>query len=171
MSAASTSNAGRWYLAGIGLALAAIGGLFCWLMARSYLRAHAMRSWPEVPCVILESGAEERRIDPSSPPEFRFRVEYGYEWQGKALTSEHWTLRENPWSSAEEKTQVLVRQYPAGSESTCRVDPQHPETAVLRMDSQAPGYSIWFPALFVVGGLGITARALTVGRKPRGASR
>jgi len=32
--------------------------------------------------------------------------------------------------------------------------------AVLKPDSQAPGYSIWFPALFVVGGLGIAFRAL-----------
>ena len=32
--------------------------------------------------------------------------------------------------------------------------------AVLKMDSQAAGYSIWFPGLFVIGGLGIAGRAL-----------
>jgi hypothetical protein len=31
---------------------------------------------------------------------------------------------------------------------------------VLRPDSLAPGYSIWFPSLFVIGGLGIAVRAL-----------
>jgi hypothetical protein len=39
------------------------------------------------------------------------------------------------------------------------VNPAEPSFAILKTDSLAPGYSIWFPALFVVGGLGITFRA------------
>jgi hypothetical protein len=51
--------------------------------------------------------------------------------------------------------------------TTCRVDPANPDFAVLKPDSLAPGYSIWFPALFVIGGPGIAVRALTRGGNPR----
>jgi hypothetical protein len=43
--------------------------------------------------------------------------------------------------------------------TTCRVHPRDPDFAVLKPDSLAPGYSIWFPALFVVGGLGMAGKA------------
>ena len=42
----------------------------------------------------------------------------------------------------------------------CFVDPQNPQLAILKPDSLAPGYSIWFPALFMIAGLGITFNAL-----------
>jgi hypothetical protein len=158
-----SSTAGRIYLLLVGLALALVGGIFCWLMWRSYDRAHTMRQWPEVPCVILESRVEERRIDPNSPPEFRFAVQYGYEWEGQRYTGEHWTWRASPWSSSREKAEQNLDDFPVGSASTCRVDPSKPAFAVLKVDSQGPGYSIWFPALFVVGGLGIATGGL-IGR-------
>ena len=157
---ARSSTAGRLYLVFIGLATASLGLLFCWLMGRSYLRAHAMRSWPEVPCVILASEIKDRRIDPNGATEFQFTVQYGYEWQGLALTGDHYTWRGSAWSSRKENADELLKQFATGSRTTCRVDPGNPSFAVLKMDSQAAGYSIWFPGLFVIGGLGIAGRAL-----------
>ncbi|WP_338285812.1 DUF3592 domain-containing protein [Luteolibacter sp. LG18] len=163
---ASGSVAGRLYLAMIGMALALAGSFFCWLMWRSYDRAHHMRAWPEVPCTILSSGIEERRIDPNSAPEFRFAVLYGYEWQGTRYTSTHWTWRESPWSSRRGAAEEDVKAYPVEGQFVCRVNPDEPGFAILKTDSQAPLYSIWFPALFVVGGLGIAASALFRKRRP-----
>lgn len=40
------------------------------------------------------------------------------------------------------------------------VNPTEPNFAVLKPDTKAAGYSIWFPLLFVVGGLGIVVRAI-----------
>ncbi|HEY8991240.1 MAG TPA: DUF3592 domain-containing protein [Luteolibacter sp.] len=157
---ANSTLAGRLFLAAIGLSLALAGAFFCWLMGRSFARAHEMRAWPQVPCVVLQSEVEERQIDPNSPAETRFKIEYGYEWQGKPLAGERWTWRGSPWSSERAKAEELVALYPVGSRSACYVNPQQPDFAVLKPDSQAPGYSIWFPALFVVGGLGIAFRAL-----------
>jgi len=154
------STAGRIYLVFIGLATALLGLLFCWLMGRSYLRAHAMRSWPEIPCVILASEISERRIDPNSAPEFQFSVQYGYEWRGQAFTGDHYTWRGSSWSSRKDDASELVKTFAIGSRSLCRVDLGNPSFAVLKMDSQAAGYSIWFPGLFVIGGLGIAGRAL-----------
>lgn len=153
-------RAGRWYLAVLGLSLALLGGLFVWLMARSFLRAREMRGWPEPGCVILSSEVEERIHDPQSPPEYRQAVSFGYEYGGQARTGDHLTLRGSPWSSDRELVEKRTMEYAIGKQTTCRVDPANPDFAVLKPDSLAPGYSIWFPALFVVGGLGITVRAV-----------
>jgi len=153
------SGAGRWYLILIGMFLAMAGLLFTGLMWRSYGRAREMEHWPQVDCVIFRSEAEERVVDTGSPPEYRFNVLYGYRWQGKDIQSGRWGWRGSPWLSDRDAVEQLVKQYPQGSLSSCRVDPKSPDMAVLKLDSKAAGYSIWFPALFVLGGAGIVVGA------------
>lgn len=159
-------TAGRWFLAVLGVSIALIGGLFVFLMGRSFLRAYEMRHWPEVPCVILSSEVEERKHDEISPPEYRQDIVYGYEWKGKPFTGEHLTLRGSPWTSNRALAEERVAEYPAGKTTTCRVNPADAALAVLKPDSLAPGYSIWFPGLFVVGGLMIAGRAISKRRRP-----
>lgn len=161
------SASGRWFLTLTGVSIALLGALFVWLMARSFLRAREMRAWPEVPCVILSSEIEERIHDPQSPREFRLDVSFGYEWQGAAKTGDHLSLRGSPWSSKRDVAEGRAAEFPAGKSTTCRVNPENPDFAVLKPDSLAPGYSIWFPALFVVGGLGIATRAWLAPRRAR----
>jgi hypothetical protein len=159
------AHGGRWFLVVLGLTVALIGAVFVWLLGRSFLRAWDMRSWPEVPCVILVSGVEERRHDPQSRPEFRHELSFGYEWQGERRTGERLTLRGSPWSSRRELAEKRAAEYRAGAIASCRVDPANPDLAVLKPDSLAPGYSIWFPGLFVIGGLVIAIQALRKGRR------
>jgi hypothetical protein len=159
------SKGGRLYLVVLGLSLALIGGVFVWLMARSFLRAREMRDWPQVPCVILSSEIEQRIHDPQSAPESRLAVSFGYEWQGQPKTSDHLTVRGSPWSSKPGLTKERAAEFPTGKTTTCRVNPRDPDFAILKTDSLAPGYSIWFPGLFVIGGLGIAVRALKRGNK------
>jgi hypothetical protein len=159
-----TGHGGRWFLVVLGLTLAVIGGMFVWLLGRSFLRAREMRAWPEVACVILTSDIEERIHDPQSPAEYRHNVSFGYEWQGEPRTGDHLTLRGSPWSSHRELARKRSAEFPPGMATTCHVDPANPNFAVLKTDSRAPGYSIWFPGLFVVGGLGIAIRALMAGK-------
>ena len=40
------------------------------------------------------------------------------------------------------------------------VNPADVNFTMLKPDSKAAGYSIWFPMLFVIGGLGIAIRAI-----------
>jgi len=155
----SRPAAGRWFLVAVGLFTALLGAVFVWLMARSYLRAKEMHAWPEVPCVILSSAIIERLHDPQSPVEYRLDILFGYEWQDEPRTGDRITLRGNPWTSKLPLAEKRAAEYPPGLETTCRVDPDNPDFAVLRPDSLAPGYSIWFPALFVIGGLGMVIRA------------
>lgn len=161
---APNNPSGRWFLVTMGLTVALIGGLFVCLLGRSFLRAREMRTWQEVPCVILTSDIEERIHDPQSPREFRHNVSFGYEWQGEPRTGDHLTLRGSGWSSKRGLIAKRQAEYPERMTTTCRVDPANPNFAVLKPDSLAPGYSIWFPGLFVVGGLGIAIKALIAGK-------
>jgi len=156
---ARPSIASRVYLTMIGLALALAGGVFFALMWHSFQRAREVEKWPVVPCVILSSGAEERRIDPNGPVERQFTVLYGYEWEEKPYESNLWKLRGSGWSSKEDAITPYLAKYPEGALRECHVNPAKPEMAVLEKESKAPGYSLWFPAIFVVGGLGMVAGA------------
>ena len=155
-----TSSTGtRVYLSIIGLLLAVVGGVFLALMWRSFQRAREVEQWPVVPCTILRSAVDERQIDPNGPVERRFSVLYGYQWEGANRDSELWKLRGSGWTSKGENVQALVARYPEGSAQKCRVNPGDPEIAVLELESKAPGYSLWFPGIFVVGGIGMIVGA------------
>lgn len=166
--------AGRIFLLVLGLLLAAIGGLFVWMMAASALRAKQTRDWPQVPCVILESEVRERLHDPQSPVEYRHHVAFGYEWEGGRHVSERASLRGNPWSSKREVVLERAARLNPGDETLCFVNPDDPGFAILNPDTMAPLYSIWFPGVFVLGGLVMAARAARMpgdGAPPRDPSR
>jgi hypothetical protein len=153
------STGSRVYLTLIGLSLALAGATFSALMWRSFQRARVVAEWPRVPCLILKSEVEERQVDPNSSVERRFAVLFGYEWDGVPRESELLKLRGSMWSSKPEGAEALVERYPEGSRQECRVNPADPSVAVLEPESKAPGYSLWFPLIFVVGGLGVAAGA------------
>lgn len=144
----------------IGLSVALAGGLFTALLWRSFAHAREMAHWPEVECRILRSEVGERSIDPNAPVEYHFEVLYGFRWQEKHHTSERYDSRGGAWSGDRERIEKLIEKYPVGSSAICRVNPAQPEAAVLKPDSKAAGYSIWFPMLFVIGGLGIAIGAV-----------
>lgn len=154
---AERSTGARLYLSGIGLALALAGGLFSWLMWRSYSRALEIGEWEQLPCLIMDSGVAER--GEFGRNEWRFEILYGYRWEGRDYESDRFRLRGSSWTQKRGEVEELVAMYPAGSTHLCRVNPENPERAVLRVESRAPGYSIWFPALIGVGGIGVVVGA------------
>jgi len=160
----SQSAAGRWFLFAVGISTALLGALFVWLMARSWLRAKEMHAWPEVPCTILSSTLVERQHDPQSPVEYRLDLLYGYQSEGENRSGNRISLRGNPWTTKRQLAEKRADEYPPGLQTTCRVDPADPDFAVLKPDSLAPGYSIWFPALFVIGGVVIAIKAARFNR-------
>ena len=119
-----------------------------------------MDQWQKTDCYILECELRERRIGPDVPNEYRLGILYGYEFEGEAHSAESYDLRGNAWVKEPARIQVLMRKFPARSQQVCWVNPQQPEQAVLKKETKAPGYSIWFPILFVVGGLGVIVKAI-----------
>tara|TARA_B100000941_G_scaffold268543_1_gene225248 strand:+ start:1042 stop:1548 length:507 start_codon:yes stop_codon:yes gene_type:complete len=153
-------RAGSLYLVLVGLSLCAAGVTFVFLMWRSFDRASGQRDWTEVQCTILESRVDERKIGSEVEVEYGFFVAYGYSFDGVPHTSERYSLRGSPWSSSRERSQRRVDKFPVGSMVPCFVDPADPSASVLKMDSKAPGYSLWFPAIFIIGGLGMIVGAI-----------
>jgi hypothetical protein len=148
------------FLVIFGLVIAGIGALFTALMWDSYQRASAMHAWPQVEAVMLSSEIEERMHDEYSAKEYRVKLLYGYEWKGEAMTGELIVARGNPWAKERARAERQLEDFPEGMKTMAFVNPEKPEIAVLKPDSKAAGYSIWFPLLFVVGGMGISVRAI-----------
>lgn len=151
--------AGRWYLSAVGVALCLISALFMWLMSRSYLRAREMAQWPQQNCVMLSAEVEEVKIGPTVASEYQIAVLYRYEFAGKDYDSNRWGLRGSMKKSQREEVAELAKQYATGTVQRCWVNPQQPEFAVLKLDSRAAGYSLWFPGLFFIGGVGMVIGA------------
>lgn len=152
------SRAGAFYLAGIGLAVALVGAVFVYLLWSSFSQARATREWTETPCLVIMSKVKERSVDISK--EFSWNVEYIYDFGGESYSSKFHTPRAAKWSSSKKNVDALISEYPEGEKAICYVNPAAPSQAILKHDSKGAGYSIWFPMLFVVGGLGITVSAL-----------
>ena len=154
-------NASTVFLISLGLVIASVGGLFTFLMWKSYERAVEQRGWPQVDAMVLSSEVEEWQHDEFSPKEYRVKILYGYEWEGERKTGERYGFRGNPNYNKRNKVEGIVGNFPAGETTKVFVNPEDPDFTILKPDSKAAGYSIWFPMLFVVGGLGISVRALT----------
>lgn len=151
---------GQIFLCFIGMSLVVIGGVFGWLMLRSYQHAKESREWPQVEVLVLRSSVDERSIS-GSPREYRLNVLYGYSFGGKDISTNQYAPRGAKWSKDETVAQGLQRNFPVGSTHTAWVNPVRPEMAILKHDSKAAGYTLWFPALFAIAGLGMMWGALS----------
>ncbi len=163
-------RAGSLYLVFIGLCLCAAGAVFTLLMWRSYDRAAGQRDWREVQCTILDSRVDERQIGSDVKVEYAFSITYGYSLDGRAYTSDRFSLRGASWSSSIERSQRMVKKFPVGATKPCYVDPGEPSSSVLKLDSKAPGYSLWFPLIFIVGGVGVMIGAVRTDLRVRRSS-
>ncbi len=149
---------GYLYLAFIGLALAVMGGFFVFVLGRGYLRAKETRDWPGHPAVVVVSEVGDRKIGKAK--EYCHELVYEYQVEGKFYRGERLKRRENPYLKKESKILPSVERFPVGSKVEAYVNPKDPSEALLEHETKAPGYSIWFPALFLVGGLMVFVRAL-----------
>ncbi len=150
----------------LGLAIAAAGAVFVWLMWASFQRARVMDSWTAVPCVILESRLTEEILNPNTAVNYVPLVRYRYEAGGVSRESTR-IRRIETKSSRRQRMESLIGRFPSGAETTAWLNPGDPDDTVLIRDKRTAIYSIWFPALFVVGGLGIAFSSLVRNINPR----
>lgn len=143
----------------LGLAVMLMGIAFCALLWRGYQRASAFDSWQERPAVVLASWIEALPQPGSEPPRFRFRVRYEYEIDGQKHISTN--LKEIVGNTRQRsKVEALEKRYLVAATAVCFVNPEDPTDALLLRPTKAPGYTLWFPALFAVGGAGMCVVAL-----------
>jgi hypothetical protein len=160
--------AARLWMALMGLVLTAAGSFFCWWLFATWQKAARMDSWISTPAVILSSEVVPWRYSDYSMVEYQPRIRYRYEAAGMARESEH-IRRVAIRSSQESSAREWVEKFPAGALITAWVDPKNPEMSVLKKDSKAALYSIWFPALFVAGGLSMLWSSVFGRQLPRAA--
>jgi hypothetical protein len=141
--------------------VALIGTGFCIWLFTAYLRVLETYDWTETPCEITDARIEKSRFSKSSPVTYELKVEYRYRAGGMDRTSSKIRRRDgSKRKPSRDYVEEVAQEYAEGTAQVCYVNPKNPDEAVLEHDSKAVGYVIWFPGLFVVGGLGIMISAL-----------
>ncbi len=139
----------------LGAVVAGMGAFFCHaLINHGYKRAMVTRAWTETPCEITKSEVMEERPTPNSPMEYEAIIHYAYTFEGERFENDSIKLTDGP-TRHKDKAEKTIAEWPVGSSSVCWVNPEAPENAVLKHNTKAVGYTVWFPGLFVIGGLGI----------------
>ena len=137
----------------LGLLIATMGTIFVFALVKGYGRANETREWTEVPMKVTRSEILEEQIG-MSPTEYKPIIEYAFTFEGKPATGSG-IKRTEGFTKHKSKAQRTVNRYPLGSEGTCWVNPQNPQQTVLKHNTRAVLYTVWFPGLFVIAGLGI----------------
>ena len=151
--------AGRIWTAIMGLGIAFVGWVFVQYLWGSYERAAVMNDWVETPCLVEATHIDDTELNQRGVPKYILTITYRYTFDGKERTSDRYK-RLPTESSDPRKVKAKEKKYPVGEESVCYVNPEDPDFAVLRKDSKAGLYSIWFPCLFIVGGAGMILTAI-----------
>ncbi|MEM7697846.1 MAG: DUF3592 domain-containing protein [Verrucomicrobiota bacterium] len=149
---------GRLWKTCLGLLVAGAGWIFVLYLWGSYQRAKVMDDWVEVPASIVSSEIDDSALTQRGTPKYRLDVRYDYVFEGKDYRGNRVT-RLPVESGHLGKVQKKQEDFRTGQVVSAFVNPQEPSTAVLKRDTKAPLYSIWFPFLFVFGGLGISITA------------
>jgi len=143
----------------MGLALIIMGAIATGVLWVSYKRAEETRHWKPVPAAITVSLLLTERPTHNSPLAYRPEIHYRYTLDGKTHTASH-VRRVEGRTSHKEGAEARLEAYPVGKEVTAWVNPADHDFAVLEHSTRAALYSIWFPCLFMIGGLGMIISAL-----------
>jgi len=144
----------------IGAVLALIGAGFCFWLVSGYLRVRETYDWAETTCEITDARIVKSRFSKNSPVTYELKVEYRYSADGEERSSS--SIRRRAGSKRKQSkayVEEVAQQYAEGTSHSCFVNPENPDEAVLEHDTKAVGYVIWFPGLFLVGGIGIMISA------------
>ena len=141
-----------------------MGLLFCGYLYLAWEKAKETRGWAEVECIIEHSEVGWEKLSPNSPVRYHPEIRYRYRYDGQSYTSGR-LGRVRKTSQDKRKIEKEIEGFPLGTKQQCFVDPENPEFAILDHAPLAPIYTIWFPMLFVVGGVGMIVGGLR--RRPR----
>ncbi len=143
----------------VGLLLVGVGWIFVTYLWNAYLRAARMDGWVEAPCRIESISIDDTQFNQRGLPKYVLRIAYRYQWRGHDYVGERY--KRLPTEAGDpRKLKRRLDQYPVGTETVCHLDPDAPELVVLKKDSKAALYTLWFPCVFIVGGAGMVWSAL-----------
>jgi hypothetical protein len=129
----------------------AAGGAMLWFLTiRPVSRVLAAQVWPGIPCTVVESHVEES--SDSDGTTYKAAVQTSFVYEGRQYTSNRYDFVDFSSSGRDGKQEVVDR-YPAGSTTTCYVNPSDPSEAVLVRGFSARYLVGLFGLLFLLPGL------------------
>ncbi|MEA2560640.1 MAG: hypothetical protein QOH06_2144 [Acidobacteriota bacterium] len=134
------------------LAFAVVGGGVLWfLLVRPLVKVAAARSWPPVPCTVVES-----RVDASSSDDdgttYKVLINASYAYGGGEYKAPYDFSGSVHSSGYEGKAQIVAR-YPVGSRTTCYVNPEDPAESVILRDLAGNYFLGLFGLMFFLPGV------------------
>jgi hypothetical protein len=121
--------------------------LFVWPLAEYF----AAKSWVETPCTILSSEVVADRSSDSTT--YRAEVTFRYQFADQEHESNRCQLL-TVSTSSRSRAERIAEMYQVGQLTSCFVNPQQPQTAVLQRDLSWDFLFCLFPLLFLLIGLG-----------------
>lgn len=150
---------GRIWKCVIALILIGVSWALVLYLWRSYMRAAEMDAWVEAPCRIESISIDDTQRNQRGMPKYLLNVTYRYQWNGQDYLGNR--LKRLPTEASDpKKLKKMIERYPVGTETVCWLDPDLAENVVLKKDSKAALYTIWFPFVFIIGGAGMIVSAL-----------
>lgn len=145
----------------LGVLLTLIGIGFSLMLWKAYTRAMETRAWVEVPARITAAWMDEQPFSPISDrsPSYKVEIRYDYEFGGEKRVGTQ-VKRVDGRTRKKDQAEETLADYPVGKALPCYVNPEDPDFAILRHNTKAPLYTIWFPGLFAIAGIGLIISAL-----------
>ena len=141
-----------------------LGLFFVVMVVRGAIASAASYTWQSVPCQIVES--EVRETSERSPWFAYLR----YTWPGGSTWSDGESLRSSRTFGTYREAVLFTRRWPAGSRTTCYLDPRDPAGALLERKGSGLVLLLFLPIplLFVfIGAAGFYSVVFRVHPKPR----
>lgn len=125
-------------------------GVGYFLILPSILASMDAENWVETPCAILESRVQTH--SDSDGDTYSVDILYAYTHKGRQFRSNRYEFIGGSSSGYEGKAAAVAR-YPAGAQAVCYVDPDHPESAVLKRELGAKAFLALIPVALVLVGI------------------
>ncbi|MEC5129612.1 DUF3592 domain-containing protein [Verrucomicrobiales bacterium BCK34] len=150
---------GRLWKIAMGAFIIAIAWILVQYLWQSHERAALMDTWIEVPCTITQMDVDDSHLNQRGMTKYLMVVTYDYDFDGKKF--EGTRIKRLPTEASDpRKLKKYIEAYAEGTQTVAYVNPEAPSEAVLKKDSKAALYAIWFPFVFIFGGLGMIFSAL-----------
>ena len=143
----------------LGATIASAGALFVWYLYSAWEKASLTNDWIERPASIIVSTLDDSQLNRHGMTKYILQVRYAYEYEGERYLSDQIRRNMTVESGSLKAIGKKAERYPPGTETVCFVNPDDPAEAILKKDTKAALKSIWFPGIFVIGGVGIAAAA------------
>jgi hypothetical protein len=144
-----------WILFFFSLAIAATGAGTSYLFfLRPRLVAAQASAWIPTPCTIKQSSMVSEKDIGSAKTLYGLDIRYEYEFSDEAYTSTRVEVDDFTTTDRKGRSRVL-KEYPAGAQGICYVDPDDPAEAVLVRDVGFDPLTLIPLGFLLLGSLGV----------------